>query len=606
MKQYLIVALLAVAAVVPFSSRAVFLDEHIFLKIAANAQHNWEFPQDTPSVFFGVPLANYAAHTHPPVGEYYLALIYRLLGRFSEVPFRLLFSIFSVIAACAFLFLARRFTAEPLWVTALFVCSPAFFVMAPTLMMDIPMLAFLLAGLAFYFRHLESGKHALLWASLCFVLAMGTGYTALVPLGCLFLSLLLGRRPWKELFAVMLAPVTVGLWQLAMTLHFGAFPLAKTVAYYTGQPRPLHNIAATLSFIGGVGLFPWTTLVLQRNLRKIHVMTALALGVIPALWVPAASWGARLWYFVLATSGILLLLWFVESARGLMASEKNAGEAVFILWVPATLLFFIVVADMINARYVLLTLPALYLVVLRRSTVRQLATVLVPTLLLSLSLAYADFVFVNGYRDWVAKTVVPLQQDGFTVWSAAESGLRFYLEQEGMLTLAAGDLRPKGMDLVVSQDLFRYGLNPDLATMLTTLTRVPMTSAFPLRTFNAAAGAGFHDSGIGPTPFAISTAPLDFLEIAQVSPFVDHLPQTGIPAEQVPAWSPKGPILKQNADVREFKLRIPANSKLEYELVGSGAAEITPDGLRLKRLSPDTIVWQRFRIVPAQLAQQGY
>jgi hypothetical protein len=606
MKQYVIIALLALAAVVPFSSRAVFLDEHIFLKIAANAQHNWEFPQDTPSVFFGTPMANYAAHTHPPVGEYYLALIYRLLGHFSEVPFRLMFSVFSVIAACAFLFLARRFTAEPMWVTALFICSPAFFVMAPTLMMDIPMLAFLLAGLAFYFRHLEGGKQALPLASLCFVLAVGTGYTALVPLGCLFFSLLLGRRPWKELLAVILAPAIVALWQVAMTLHFGAFPLAKTVAYYSGQPRSLRNIAATLSFIGGVGLFPWATLLFHRNVRKIQIVAALALAVVPALWVPAGSLGFRLWYLVLASSGILLLLSFVEAARGLMSSEKNSGEAVFILWVPATLLFFIVVADMINARYILLSLPALYLVVLRRSTVRQLASVLVPTLALSLSLAYADFVFVNGYRDWVSKTVVPLQQEGFTLWGAAESGLRFYLEQNGMPTLTTRDLRPKGMDLVVSHDLFRYGLNADLGTVLTTLVRVPMNSSFPIRTFNTVAGAGFFDNGIGPAPFAFSKAPLDYLEIAEVSPFVEHLPQTGIPAEQVPAWSPKGVILKQNADIREFKLRIPANSKLEYELVGSGAAEITPDGLRLKRLAPDTIVWQRFRIVPAQLAQQGY
>jgi len=58
-------------------------------------------------------------------------------------------------------------------------------------------------------------------------------------------------------------------------------------------------------------------------------------------------------------------------------------------------------------------------------------------------------------------------------------------------------------------------------------------------------------------------------------------------------------------DVREFKLRIPANSKLEYELVGSGTAETTPDGIVLRRAAPGTIVWQRFRIVPSQLAREG-
>jgi hypothetical protein len=64
-------------------------------------------------------------------------------------------------------------------------------------------------------------------------------------------------------------------------------------------------------------------------------------------------------------------------------------------------------------------------------------------------------------------------------------------------------------------------------------------------------------------------------------------------------------ILKQNVDVREFKLKVPANSKLEYELVGKGTAELGPDRIILRRSVPETIVWQRFRIVPAQFAREG-
>src|SRR5437879_3840948 len=106
MKQYVILALVVLAGVIPFSSRAVFMDEHIFLKIAQNAQQNWLFPQDTPSIFFGIPFANFAAHTHPPVGEYALAVIYRAWGGFSEVPFRLLFSVFAIASVLAFFALA--------------------------------------------------------------------------------------------------------------------------------------------------------------------------------------------------------------------------------------------------------------------------------------------------------------------------------------------------------------------------------------------------------------------------------------------------------------------------------------------------------------------
>src|SRR5438067_1160736 len=110
MKRYAILTFLVLAGIVPFSSRAVFMDEHIYLQIAKSAQTNWLFPHDTPGMFFGIQKANYADHTDPPVGEYYLAFVYALLGRFHEVSFRLLFSIFPIIAVLSFFSLARRFT----------------------------------------------------------------------------------------------------------------------------------------------------------------------------------------------------------------------------------------------------------------------------------------------------------------------------------------------------------------------------------------------------------------------------------------------------------------------------------------------------------------
>jgi 4-amino-4-deoxy-L-arabinose transferase-like glycosyltransferase len=182
MRNYLLLAAIVLVCIIPFSSRAVYLDEHIFLQIARSAQTNWMFPQDTPEVFFGIVVPNFAAHTHPPVGEYFLALLYLLLGSFHEVPFRLAFSIFPIAAVLGFYSLARRFTPHPFLVTLMLAFSPAFFVYSPTLMMDIPMLAFLLVGFALYFGYVQGRRANLPLASLCLILAVGTGYTALVPL----------------------------------------------------------------------------------------------------------------------------------------------------------------------------------------------------------------------------------------------------------------------------------------------------------------------------------------------------------------------------------------------------------------------------------------
>src|SRR5262247_682206 len=194
MRNYVLLAVIVLAGIIPFSSRAVYLDEHIFLHIAQSVRTNWFFPQDTPWVFFGTRGANLAAHTHPPVGEYYLALLYSIFGQFREVPFRIAFSIFPIAAVLGFYNLARRFTPHPFLVALMLAFSPAFFVYTPTLMMDIPMLAFLLVGFALYFGYVQGRGAHLPLAAVCFILAVGTGYTALVPLGCFFLGLIAARR----------------------------------------------------------------------------------------------------------------------------------------------------------------------------------------------------------------------------------------------------------------------------------------------------------------------------------------------------------------------------------------------------------------------------
>ncbi len=588
MKRYLLLASVVLASVIPFSSRAVFMDEHIFLQIAKSAQTHWLFPQETPGVFFGNPVANFSANTHPPVGEYYLALIYRLLGGFDEVSFRILFAIFAVVAVLAFYKLALRFTAEPLYVSLLFATTPAFFIYAPTLMMDIPMLAFLLAGFAFYFDHIQGRRRALLLSAVCFVLATGTGYTALIPLGCFFIGLLLARRPVQELVSVIVAPAVLALWQIAMTVHFGAIPLVKTVQFFSSQGSIRANFLATLTFLGGVTVFPW--IAVGRRVSSVVMFLALA-----ALYAP---WPARvypIWIAVLASAGLALLVLFALSGRRLIMSSKNNGEAFLLLWVPATLLFFIVIGDMINARYILLAVPALYLIIFRETTERRLIAMIIPTAFLSVLLAYADFSFVNANRDWVEQTIVPLQRQGFHLWSGAESGLRFYLEQRGAVTLATKDTSPNPGDLVVRNAgfPFRYALSDKIEPILVVLKTFSLENRFPIRTFNAASRAGMHDSRIGLAPFTLARAPFDRIEIAELCPLPGAV------------YGPKGPIFKQTEQQREFQMKLPANSRIEYELQGGdGIVAMTDQGFRLIKGKSPVIVWRNFQIVPKQFAVQ--
>ncbi len=598
---------MVLSSVVPFASRAVYLDEHLYLHIAESAvENNWLFPQDTEYIFFGTRTTNLAAHTHLPLGEYCLAVMLQLFGGFGEIPFRLLWGVFSLIAVLGFYRLAGHFTKSPLLVASLFAVSPAFFVMSPTLMMDVPMLGFFLIGLAFYFDHVRGQTDRLWLASLCFLLSAGFGYTTLIPLGCLFIWAIAAKRPIREFFAVAAAPLVVFLWMIVMRTHFGEIPAVRVVQYFLSHASFRNNLLPTFSFLGGVSLIPWLFLGIIDVPRKF-VIAAFSVAVVLILSL-LHSWESlysRIWFVVLGSSGFGLLTVFAVQSIQKNSLRKFQGHGFLVLWLPSTLLFFMFAAEMINARYILLSLPPLFLVLFSHIRPKAATAVIAATMGLSLLLATGDSRFVNSYRNWVEETIVPLEQQGFRIWNAAESGLRFYLERKGIETLDAEDIRPRGADLIVKQASFSYGLSEELNPLLLSILKKELTDDFPIRTFAAEAGAGFHDSHFGLVPFSFSRAPLDRLDVSQVSPFLTNLPQV-VPEDfsSVPVWFPGGVQLKQVQPEMRFDIHMPRDTEIEYELEGEGSVYTDSEGITLKKTDTGPAIWKNFRIIPSAWAKR--
>lgn len=540
-----------------------------------------------------------ASETHPAVVEYYLAILIKLFGSFDEPTFRLLFAIFPILAILSFYRIARRFTAHPFLVSCLFAVSPAFLVLSPTLMMDIPMLAFLLAGLSVHFGALDTGKR--LWlSSTCFALAAGTGYTALVPVACLFVWTVINRRPMREWIAIAAVPAVVFIWHGILRFHFGEWPASELIKYYTSHFSFDQLVFPMLSFIGGISIFPWTYLVFMerptvRHLVPLSTLSALVL----TLFHPWPSIFYRLWWVVLASSGIGLLVLFAVKSTRPIRRDKPLAYGFLIIWLPGVLLFLLLFSEMISARYLLLGLPPLFLIVFDRIRPAPAVYAIAATAMLSGALAVADYRLVNSYPRWVLHNIVPLQRQGFRVWNSGESGLRFYLEEEGIQTLESSDNRPTGGDLVIRQASFKYGLSKDLEPLLINIRRHDLSDSYPVRTISRYAGAGFHDSHFGDVPYILSLKPLDQLEVNEVSPFVTSLPEV-VPQDfsSVPVWFPGGVLLKQTQLEMKFRIRIPRDTKAEYDLEGKGAVILSEDGIILKRENSDPIVWKNFRIVP--------
>ena len=599
-KPFAIPVLLAcsvVANVACFSNRAVFIDENLFLSVA-RMKRDWGVFASGEWLFFG-NVAPLAAHTHSPFGEYCLALLFAIFGRFDEQVFRLAFgSFFSIVAVWSFYNLARRVSSQPALLALLFISSPAFFVFSPTLMMDVPMVALLLAGLHAYLKGTEGSIAGLPAAAFCFTVSVAFGYAALVPLACLFAVALWKRRPMRELTAIATPFAALALWAAALTIHYGELPLIKTARHFAGVGSLAQNVLATPSFLGGVTVFPWLFVLLSfressRAMLRVAV-ASIASGLLLSSFVVWITYRYGFWYIFLASAGIALILLFARQLPGLL---RNRGilEAFLALSFPGVLLFFIVVGEFISARYLLLAVPWLYLALFRGAKRRQLGVLIVATLTLSIGVAIADYRFVRVYRDWVSANISPLEREGSRVWNSGESGLRFYLEERGAPTLSHVDARPQGGDFVVRQRMFRYSLPEGIETMLVTLKTWELTDRFPLRTFNQEAGAGFHGSGLGMVPFVVSRRPYDLVEIGQITPLAQARPQA--------VWSEEGPLLIQNDAVVSVPLRLPAHARVEYELEGRGAVENYDGHITLRKDQASPIRWRNFRMVPESLSR---
>jgi hypothetical protein len=404
----------------------------------------------------------------------------------------------------------------------------------------------------------------------------------------------------REWIAIGVVPLLLAVWFAVLKAHFGESPAKELVRYYTSHFAFVQVLLPLLSFIGAVGLFPWMFLAWAARRDKFFILVvSIPAAVALTFLVGWSSTSHRLWFALLAASGIGLLILFARTAVREVFAGKPAGYGFLILWLPATLLFFLLFAEMMSARYLLLGLPPLLLVVGNGIPRRTGAWTVVLTGALSLGLALADYRFVNSYPGWVQENIVPLQHQGFPVWNAAESGLRFYLEESGVQTLESADNRPKAGELIVKQASLSYGLSKDLAPLLVRIQENDLQDSYPIRTFSREAGAGFHDSHFGLVPFVISRAPLDRVEVVQVSPFVGELPQV-VPADfsSVPLWYPGGVLLKQVQSEMRFHVRIPPGATVKYELEGKGSVEVGEDGIILKKEEPGPIVWKNFRIAP--------
>ncbi len=488
-KQALIVVALVLALRLPFLHQAIQGDDLYYLYGAEHAQIDPLHPEHTSYVFRG-ELADMRGHSHPPLNSWILGGLLAAFGDVKEVPFHLVYILFSLIAAMAMLSLARRFSTQPLLATVLFCLVPAFVVNGNSLEADLPFLAFWMAAMALFVYAVDrESLPALVGSALAAGLAALDAYQGVFLTPILALYVFQQRRGWMPgWIAALAAPAILGAWQLWERATSGAMPAAVLAGYM----RSYHFAALAQSVRGAAALvvhLAWmiSPVILIALIPRGGRWRWIAAAVVAAA---AAFYDPNPLFWVSFGLGVWVLVWCAE--RGFL------GWWVLLFFAPAILVFFAG-----SARYLLPVAAPLAILAANASRRGVAIAGAALQLALVLGLALVNYQHWNTYRHYVE--LLNGQTKGRRVWVNADWGLRYYLEAAGALPLTKNPQVQPG-DIVVTSDLS----NPlPAGAPLTPFYEIEIRPWLPLRLISLDGRSAYSFGSHGLLPFEISTAPID-------------------------------------------------------------------------------------------------
>lgn len=559
------VGALVALTTLPFAAKAVHIDDVYFIEVAGNVLRDPLRPfagavalEDIDYRVFaqaGRCPTTFASMSHPPLIAYVMALVARLDGGFQELPLHLAFDLFALVAALAMYDLARRFTQPPLVATLLLVSSPVFVLSAQSLMTDMPALALSLAALALFIRGTDGSLgRTILLSGVLAGLAILTRYSALLVLP-LFFAYALGRgRVGKAWPALLGACGVLGLWAAQNLAVHGELHIVASARHYRlffagGGLNWTGLLSKTLGDLSGLGgtSFVAAALLLATFRRRRVVIFALSLSTAAMVFVARPAGIERLdLYSVLEVmavacsfaAGALLVveaLWSSPGATPSVGAAERDG-AFLGAWLLLALGGALLLLPFGTARYMLPVLPPLWILLVRRffdpdhgrPRIRVAAGLAIAQgLALGLVLGTVDEEYAGRYRNLAVRIRETYPERN--LWFVGEWGFRHYMSQAGARYLKSTDDTPQPGDVVVRPFIAgMHEMSPSLLARTTLVGRVPLRSRWPIRIMNFEAKAGYYSTHWGYLPWALSSAPLETIDVFEVR-------SPAPPAEPAPA-----------------------------------------------------------------------
>jgi 4-amino-4-deoxy-L-arabinose transferase-like glycosyltransferase len=550
-REILLVAGLAVVPLLPFLTAAVSIDAPVFLAVARQIVAHPTDPFGFDMIWDPTSPHVYLFNRNPPLLSYWFAPWIAAFGEREAILHAVLLP-FPLMAALSFYGIARRLAGDGLAATALLLATPAFLVLATTLMLDVPVLAWMLLAVYALLRALEPGRpppSRRNWELAAGGAAAAAGLTKYVGFSIAPLlaagAILLASRPVPTLLRTLGIPAVVwGLWG-AWTAHLygGVHFWAATDLLQEKSFDPDHfwnQVASVPIYYGAALVFPvfaWVRTLARTRPGVELAIAGLLLGAAVVRFVlpdgePPRRYPLETDESVLAALGLgsAVLVWGLALRPSrVLASPVDRWLG---LWAVGFLVFSMFLNWHVNAADAVFAAPPAILMMFRTAELRptrKLAALWVAlSLSLSLLLAWADANQAGFYRTAARKIAAEIGDQPGDRWFVGHWGLQYYLEREGFQAVVPPQYeRWYGASVLHKDDWVCSSRNVSQLDVRKNMRQYrvraewnwTLESRLPLRTTNADAGAGFYSHHSGYVPFGWKDVPVESVGLGRVIGF---------------------------------------------------------------------------------------
>lgn len=508
-------------------AKPVHIDDTLYLEVARRITTDPLDPYGGILNWQQVPERTYDVSISPPLLSYWFALV-MIVGGENITVLHLAMIPWLLLACWALFGLGERWAGSGLMTVVLVIGGPAV-VVGMNLMLDVPLLACMVASVEFLARG-ESAR-SLATAGALAAMAVGIKFAAVALVPVFLVAALTGRR-WGPALAA-LGPVAAFLgWQALSRSLYGA-----------------SQVDAGLSFLAKLR----SSLILQ-TIERTLTMTAILATTFP-VWL-ATPWRARraIGPLLLAGASAGLAAWLIRSApmNRLPIVTPAFLVAVFLgtftlaaiarggrtwpmgtpdprwwlaAWIASGAAAVILFGPFVAVRSFLPIQPPLVIWLLggrqpdarRRPGPLLAATV---TLALSALLAATDFRWAACYPEAATRIRSRFGGPGRPVEFLGHWGWQYYAERAGFRAWDARRLEvPAGTILVIPLRADRQWIHPAVLARCRLVEQVAVPPGpLALTTWNRAAGFRFYGGDFAQLPWGFSTEPAERFSIFEVGP----------------------------------------------------------------------------------------